>query len=89
MALYPLKQQHRRNSEEHNVVFFPFTYCIQPAELIAGHGDDDSDELPAHSGVLQQLCYSDGAEVNLSPRLGLDLFQLLQYILLPQEPLKG
>lgn len=35
-------------------------YSIEATELVAGHGDDDGDELPANSWILQQLYHRDG-----------------------------
>lgn len=31
------------------------SYSVESAELIASHGDDDGDELPANSWAPQQL----------------------------------
>lgn len=65
------------------------SYRVEAAELVSHHGDDDGDELPANRWAPQQLQHRGGLLVLLSARLGVDLLQLLGYILLPQKPLEG
>ena len=65
------------------------SHSVQAAELIAGHADDDGDELPANSLASQQLQHRGGVHVVLRTRLRMDLLQLLRHVFLPQQPLES
>lgn len=65
------------------------SYSVEATELVAGHGDDDRDELPADRPVPDQLGNRHHLQVVLRVALRVHLLQLLGHVRLPQETPEG
>lgn len=62
---------------------------IEATELVAAHGDDHGDELPADEGTPEQLQHGYQPDVPLHAALRQDLLHLAGDVLFAQECLEG
>lgn len=65
------------------------THRVEAAELVAGHGDDHGDDLPADEGASEQLLHRQQGEVPLHAALCQDLLHLSGDVFLAQERPEG
>ena len=65
------------------------THRIEAGELVAGHGDDCGDELPANEGTPEQLQHRYQPDVPLHAALRQDLLHLTGDVLFAQEGPEG
>lgn len=64
------------------------TYSIEPTELVAAHGDNDSGDLPSHRARSQQLHHRHQLGVPLDSGLCQNFFYFMRHIIFPKEPPK-
>ena len=65
------------------------THRIESTQLVAGHGDNDSDDLPADKRCPQQLQHRHQVDVSLHTALRQYLLQLSGDIFFTQKLLEG